>query len=145
MKIDRILHPTDFSKASLAALDYAKFLARQCGASLAVMHVVGDGPHAMHVPHISMDELRGDMERDARKQIDRYCYEELRDFADVQKVVVKGAPAEEIARFASESGSDIIVMATYAKSGMDYVFGSTTEEVLRRSSCPVLCVKTPAA
>ena len=145
MTIKNILHPTDFSEGSKAALNYAKFMAKQCGASLTLMYVVDEvtKSHGWYVPHISLDELYKDMEASAKKQLEHCCYEELRDFKDVGKVVKKGIPEEEIVKYATEKGVDLIVMGTYSKSRMDMVFGSTTEKVLRKSGCSVLCVKAP--
>lgn len=143
MKITNILHPTDFSEGSLAAMEYVKSLAKQYGAKITLMHVVDEfsRTHGWYVPHISLNELYKDIEASAKKRIEHCCYEELRDFGDVKKVVVKGVPDEEIVKYAGENGVDLIVMGTYSKSGMDYVFGSTTEKVLRKAKCPVFCVK----
>ena len=143
MKITKILHPTDFSEGSKAATDYVKSLAKQYGASVVLMYVVDEvvKTHGWYVPHISLTELYKDIEASAKKQLDHCCYEDMRDIKDVEKVVTKGVPDEVITKYAEENGVDLIVMGTYSKSGFDFVFGSTTEKVLRKSKCPVLCVK----
>jgi nucleotide-binding universal stress UspA family protein len=58
--------------------------------------------------------------------------------------VVVGDPAEQILGQAEECGSDVIVMGTQGLEGAKrFVFGSTTEKVLRESRIPVLAVPSP--
>jgi len=145
MNITHVLHPTDFSEGSKAAFEYARTLAKQYGAKLSLVYVLDqyEVSHGWYVPHISLDELYKDMELSAKKQIEHCCYEELRDFKNVDNAVLKGEPDEEIVKYAGKHGVDLIVMGAYSKRGMDFVFGSTTEKVLRKADCPVLCVKVP--
>ncbi len=54
-------------------------------------------------------------------------------------LIGQGRPAEEILRAAQESSVDLIAMATHGRTGMPRVlFGSVTEEVLRRAMVPLL-------
>ena len=145
MKIKKILLPTDFSEGSKAAIDYAKSLAKHYDAHITLIYVVDEltKTHGWYVPHISVNELYKDIEESAKKQIERCCYEEFRDFEGVEKVVTKGVPGDVIAKYAKEKGIDLIVMGTYSKVGMDLLFGSTAQRVLKKANCPVLCVKLP--
>ena len=146
MKIAKILHPTDFSNGSKAAMDYVKSLAKQHNAEITLMYVVDEVSRTQgwYVPHISLNELYKDMEASARKELERCCYEELRDFGKVEKVVLKGVPEDEIIRYAEEKAVDLIVLGTHSRGGgMEFVFGSTAEKVMRKARCSVLCVKTP--
>ena len=147
MNITKILHPTDFSEGSKAAVAYVKSLAKQYDAEVTLMYVLDQLPkaHGWYVPHISLGELYKDMEASAKKEMERCCYEEFREAKSVDRVVLKGVPDEEIVKYANDNGVDLIVMGTYSKEGMDFLFGSTTEKVLRRASCPVLCVKLPTS
>ena len=145
MKISHVLLPTDFSECSETALEYAKSMAKQNNAKLSILFVIDQISKAQgwYVPNTSLDEFYKEMEDNAKKRLERCCYEDLRDFKDVQKVVVKGMPADEIVKYANESGVDMIVMGTFNKAGMDFLFGSTVEKVMRKVNCPVLCVKAP--
>jgi len=144
MKITKILLPTDFSEYSTKATDYAHELARQYGAAVVMMYVVDNASHVpggWYVPHISMDEIYKDMEKSAEKKLEKCCYETFRDLKNVERVIVKGVPEVEIIKYANENGVDMIVMGSEKKKGMDVVFGSTAERVIRKAECPVLCVK----
>ena len=55
-----------------------------------------------------------------------------------------GDPVEEIVRAAERQHPGLIVMATAGHEGfVDALRGSTTEQVLRRSPCPLLAVPSP--
>jgi nucleotide-binding universal stress UspA family protein len=56
-------------------------------------------------------------------------------------VVSVGSPADEILRRASQGRTDLIVMGSHGLSGIPRAFfGSTTEQVLRRATVPVLAI-----
>jgi nucleotide-binding universal stress UspA family protein len=57
-------------------------------------------------------------------------------------VVITGRPYVEILRAANERLVDLIVMGVHGRSALDrLVFGSTTEHIIRRATCPVLTVR----
>jgi universal stress protein A len=146
MKIERILFPIDFSEGSMNALDYAVSLSKEYNAKLYLLHVVHDisMTAGWQVPHIRVDELYRDMEEGAKKQIEKCCEEDLRDVKDVEKIVIRGIPDEEILKVARDEKIDIIVIGTHGRTGIDrLLFGSTAEKVVRRSPCPVLSVRLP--
>jgi nucleotide-binding universal stress UspA family protein len=146
MVISHILHPTDFSEGAGAALDYAKSLAKEYNASLTLLFVMNDirRGEGWYVPHISLDNFFAEMETAAKKKLEHYVYEELQGIKNVKSVVTAGEADEEIVGYAKKNGVDLIVMGSYSKSGMDFLFGSTARKVLKKADCPVLCVKVPA-
>ena len=146
MNITHILYPTDFSEGSAAALNYVKAIAKQYDAEISLLYAIDeiDKGKGWYVPHTSLDEFYKEMETEATKKLEHYCYEELRDFKKVNRVIIKGLPEEVILNYAKEKGVDMIVMGTHTKSGMDFVFRSAVEKVIKKAACPVLCVKAKA-
>ncbi|MGA2192029.1 MAG: universal stress protein [Nitrospirota bacterium] len=146
MKIKHILFPTDFSEGSEAAVDYVKSLAAQYSSKVTLLYVIEEfgKTQGWYVPHISLDEFYKEMEANAKKKLEHCSYEEMRDI-ETDRVVLKGRPDEEILNYADSGDVDLIVMGTQSKSGMDILFGSTAIKVLRKSKCPVFCVKVPPA
>ncbi|MFQ5585393.1 MAG: universal stress protein [Thermodesulfobacteriota bacterium] len=145
-RFTRILFPTDFSAASEHALTYAVSLAQEYKAQLHVLHVIDESAEAtgFYVPHLSYEKLDDEMKRGAEKILKSFCLKNLRGVEDYDYSVVAGIPYKEIILCAEEKGSDLIVMGSLGKSGIDrLVFGSTTERVLRKSPCPVLTVHPP--
>jgi nucleotide-binding universal stress UspA family protein len=141
-----ILVPTDFSDASLAALDYAKGLAAEFGASIHVVHVMEDLlAHAWsaEVYVASMPNLRDEIEKEARDRLATVLSaEEMRQF-DVQAAVVAGNPFLEIIRYARAQEIDLIVIGTHGRGAIAHMLlGSVAEKVVRKAPCPVLTVRS---
>jgi len=146
MEIKSILFPTDFSEGSSFALEYAVDLAKRYGAKLYLLNVIYDVVKGAgwYVPHTSMDELYKDIEKGAKKELERFGNEELRGFKQLERATVKGVPHDEIIKFVEKNKIDLIVMGSHGKKGMDRIlFGSTAANVVRFAPCPVLTVRIP--
>ena len=68
---------------------------------------------------------------------------QIRDrLGDVRLELVKGEPADVIARFAGERSVDLVVMGTVARGGIQgMLMGNTAESTLQRLRCSVLAIK----
>ena len=146
MEIKKVLFATDFSEGSTHALPYAVDATKQYGAKLYLIHVVYDVAKTAgwYVPHVSIDEIYTDMEKSAMAELEKTYIEEMKDLKNVERVVLKGIPYEEIGRFALDNHIDLIVMGTHGRRGIDrMLFGSTAEQVVRNAPCPVLSVRLP--
>jgi nucleotide-binding universal stress UspA family protein len=146
MEIKKILFATDFSEGSKNALPYAVDLAKHYGAKLFVVHVIYDMAKTTgwYVPHTSLDEVYADLEKSARTELAKTFTEEMRGFKDIEHIVLKGIPYEEITKYADVNQVDLIVLATHGRTGLDrLLFGSTAEQVVRYAPCPVLSVRLP--
>jgi nucleotide-binding universal stress UspA family protein len=141
LAIKMILHPTDFSERSDFAFRLACSLARDYGARLIVLHVAeppkavgGEGLWVIPPP-LDLDPLREQLRqlqpRDPKIQVERRLLE--------------GHAATEILRVAEDVKCDLIVMGTHGRTGLGrLLMGSMAEQVVRKASCPVLTLKTPA-
>lgn len=143
MKRFLALVPTDFSDASSCALAHAIKLASGLGGEIHVLHVAEIPTHS--VPDLPLDfidviesksmaELNGQL-----KQFDS-------SLPPITKVVRTGvpskSPAEVTLEYARDNEVDVIVMGTHGRRGTRrLLLGSVTEEVIRRSICPVLTVR----
>ena len=140
-----ILCPVDFSPHSERALGYAIDLARLTGAHLTIVTVVDSfldaastaaGHHDVFTNQ-TQEEIQGLLARTSTTN------KPLREAPAI--AVVKGDAATEILKQVTECAADVIVMGTQGLEGTRrFVFGSTTEKVLRESSVPVLAVPVPA-
>jgi nucleotide-binding universal stress UspA family protein len=133
-----ILHPTDFSVDSEAALKVARRLACDHGARLIVLHVA--------TLEIRTDEM-GAAEVDPR--VYRDALEDVRRRIDgpdlkhpVETLLRTGFAPEGIVETAEEVRSDLIVLGTHGRTGLTrLLMGSVAENVLPKANCPVLIVK----
>ncbi len=137
-----ILHPTDFSVDSEAALKVARSLARDHGARLIVLHVAPlevlmSGTVAAEVdPRVYRDALA-----DVRGRVDG---PDLKH--PVETLLARGFAAEKILETAEEVGCDLIVMGTHGRSALSrLLMGSVAEHVFPKARCPVLIVKAARA
>ncbi|UCG77981.1 MAG: universal stress protein [Nitrospirota bacterium] len=144
MDIKTILCPTDFMEESRQAVRHAVDIARKYGSKIYLLHIMHDLEKitGWYVPHITIDELYKDIESGAQKELDSIVAEEFKGFSDVEKVILRGIPYTEIIDFAEEKGADLIVIGTHGRKGLEKViFGSTAEQVVKNSKCPVLTVR----
>jgi nucleotide-binding universal stress UspA family protein len=146
MEIKSILFPTDFSEGSSQALQYAVDMAKRYGAKLYLLHVIYEISEGIgwYVPHVSMDEMYKDIEKSAKKELERFGVEELSGLKDVEYRTITGIPHKEIIKFANANRTDLIIIGTHGRKGVDkIIFGSTAEHVVRYAPCPVLTVRLP--
>mgnify|MGYP005862450525 CR=1 FL=1 len=144
MKIKKVLCPTDFSDYSYEALEYAKELVKTYNAKLYVIHVIFEPAEftGFYVPHISFDKIKTDIEIGAKKYMDELKATKLKDIENVETMIIFGIPDEEIVKYANDKEIDLIVIGSAGKKGLEkFVFGSTAEKVVKKSPCPVMCIK----
>ncbi len=148
LPFSRILSPTDFSAASLEALDRAVELATSFQAELLVAHVVEPIPavtpdfgYGFDVTTFESGVYSGNEER-LREVIASRVPTEVRS----RSLLSYGEPANEIVKIAADEGADLIVIATHGLTGWRHlVFGSVAEKVVRLANCPVLSLRIPVA
>lgn len=139
VRFERIVHPTDFSRSSARAYDYALLLARLTGAELHVMHVV-PYPEELRPSEAVIRQAV----TDAEKQLAALPGASM-SAAPVIAVRI-GSPDREVIRYAREVRADLVVIGTVGLSevGAGGV-GSTAEKVIRGLAIPVLTIKAPPA
>jgi nucleotide-binding universal stress UspA family protein len=135
MNLKDILYATDFSTYSNQAYFHAVALAENHGASLTILFVYAPG---FGTPDI---KIKGGSNPDYwRQQLEQIRPVDGR--IPVQHVFLEGDPADEIVRYAQNTGTDLIVMGTHGRSGLErLLMGSVAEKVMREAPCSVLVVK----
>lgn len=133
----------DFSRASEHALDYALSLAQEAGGRLVVVHVLewATEEEQRSMTHFKPSAFSQTLERDAREQLASLVPSDVRTWCDPELVVAYGKPHRALLRIASERDAELIVLASQGRSAIDVmVYGSTTQQVVRQATCPVLTV-----
>jgi len=138
-EINVILHPTDLSPGSEAALRVARLQARDLGARLVVLYVApSDIPASGAATAPTDPRVFRDTLEDVRKRLDG---PDLKYPAETW--FTQGDAAAEILRVALELGCGLIVMGTHGRTGLGrLLMGSVVEFVMPRAPCPVLVVKS---
>ena len=147
----KLLCAVDFSESSLAALPYAMSLAAESHAALTIMHVLEwpwpepPAPNLEELPAdvaAALSKFRCDREKRATARLESLLPEPERATQPATIRLANGKPYKEILRVAVEQQADLIVIGVGAKHSLDLtVFGSTTNQIVRRATCPVLTVR----
>ena len=148
MTIDKIVFPTDFSPSAESALETAALLARTFGAQLDLFNaVVLDVPYLATVQEASAGRSR-DLLLDEMAAQGRRALEEIaRSLEPLSPAVTTSlergeSEADTVLEHADSEKADLIVMSSHGRRGFRrFLMGSVTEEIVRRSSCPVLVVR----
>lgn len=137
-----ILCATDFSAAANRGVAYAKRLAKEANANLVVMHAV-EWPLGGAVTSGPIGELRRGIESNARDRLVRLLPRSSSDGRKAQAVVTLGKASADIVKLARARSVDLIVMGVSGRGAVDVaVLGSTTHQVIREGTRPVLTVRT---
>ena len=124
MRLNEILFPTDFSRASEAAGRIAREMAVQAGARLHVLHVVCP----VTDPSLPAEHLAG-------------AARSLADGLRVETALLSGWAGRTIVDYAREKRIDLIVVGTHGRTGITHaILGSVAETVVRLAPCLVLTV-----
>ena len=140
MRYGTIVIATDFSESSLLAMETGIQLAQESEADVHLLHVfnppVGMDPMGMTAPSI------GDLEEEAKSQLEGLVPENMPEGVTIHPVVLRGMPTSTIAEFARDKDADLIVVGTHGRTGLGRLFmGSTAEALLRQAPCHVMVVK----
>jgi nucleotide-binding universal stress UspA family protein len=140
----RLLCPVDFSDSSVAGLQFGFSLAQESDARLALLHVFewpSDEASARRV--LETSESHRQWEMDTRHQLDGLIPDEVRNWCTPAPMLAFGKAYQQILRVATSEHADLIVMGVRGRYAIDMMlFGSTTQQVVRQASCPVLTLRS---
>jgi len=143
----RVLHPTDFSKASTPAFTRAIAETRDNRGELLLVHVLapvipmagaGEGYLAPSV----YEQMSKSARAWAQKQMDRRLAKAKAARVRARGMLLEGVAHEQIARAAKRQRADLIVIGTHGRTGVARFFlGSVAARVAATAPCPVLTVR----
>lgn len=144
-RIRRILHPTDFSKASAVAFNRAVETAKENRAELLLVNVFTPSIPALGQAYVS-PKAYADIEESARaygkRQLEKLVAKARRAGARARGLLLEGLPHECIAQIARRKHADLVVMGTHGRTGFARFFlGSVASRVLTTAPCPVMTVR----
>jgi nucleotide-binding universal stress UspA family protein len=139
----RILCPMDFSAGAQQALGFALDLARQSNGAVTVLHVIEWFTEEARLSFVDFDvaAFRRRLARDARERLRALLDEANRAGCAIAEEVAFGRPHREVLRVAGQQESDLIVMGAQGRGPGHVLLGSTTDQVVRAATCPVLTVR----
>jgi nucleotide-binding universal stress UspA family protein len=151
LPFQRLLCAVDFSDASLAAARFACETAKETGASLTLLHVIEwpwpepPPPAAGELPPeqaAALAEYRRYLESSATSRLAALVSGNAAGSSPAVSLVTHGKSYAEILRVAAADRSDLIVIGVHGRNAIDLtLFGSTTNQVVRRATCPVMTLR----
>ena len=146
----RLLCAVDFADPSLDAVRWALSLAGESGARLTLVHVLEwpwnepPPPILEELPAeqgVALAEFRRYSEESAKKRLESLIPDSV-SASQVATTLRNGKPHVQILQVAAEEQTDLIVIGVYGRNPVDVaLFGSTTNQVVRRATCPVLTLR----
>jgi nucleotide-binding universal stress UspA family protein len=143
----KILFCTDFSENSDHAFAYTLNLTKTYDATLLILHVIIERASYYWSTPKGVDELVAKQTERVKQEINiRYLQkaEGFKNYEILAREADEGRASYEIIQVARKESADLIVMGTHGRTGFDHlILGSTAENVVRKSPCPVLTVRLP--
>lgn len=141
-----ILHPTDLTPASAGAFAHALRIALAAKCKLQVLHVLqdrtGEGWEHSHVRLRLLLTQWGLLGRN--EPLDSI---DTKLGVPIENIMLdrQQPPTEEIVHFLNQNATDLVVLATHGRDGIDHwLQGSVAESVFKRSAIPTLFIPLSA-
>lgn len=137
----KILIATDGSEPNKRSVSYGIELAKLSGAKVNVVYVVDTAAFAS-IPMDAGWEMMYELLQKEGVEVTQQIVDDAKALGiEIESSLLEGHPSHEIIEFAQNNDSDVIVMGTLGKGGLDrFLLGSVAEKVTRNSKIPVLVV-----
>jgi len=142
----KILVCLDGSSLSEQIVPYATEVARRFGSRVVLLQVLQipsslAAASAQGAENVIEEELRR-MSYEAHQYLEGIATQMKEKGVPAEVSVIEGTPGDAIVEYASQSGIELIVVATHGRKNIGrLVFGSVADHVMRHSFIPVLSVK----
>lgn len=139
-----ILVPTDFSKNSLNAVEYASAIAKKEKAKIILLNAYHYIPPSSDIPLPS--DIIHSMHIDSLEKLSALCSEIVKSKKIKCEFLSKfDLAVNAIIETSKEKKSDLIIMGTKGASGIrEVLMGSNTASVIEKSKCPLIAVPEKA-
>jgi nucleotide-binding universal stress UspA family protein len=144
-RLRRILHPSDFSRASGAAFARAVSMAKAERARLLLVHVLAPAVPIAGEGYISpkvYDDLEASARAYGQKHLSALAAKARKAGVKAVTLLFDGVVHAQIVRAAKSKKADLIVIGTHGRTGLAKFFlGSVAARVVAEAPCPVLTVR----
>ena len=139
----KILIPTDFSKLSKVAVNFAVKMAKELDAELVLLNVIflnAPPRAAMNLNNVE-EIMKNNAEIDSIQLINE-MKGQYKESLNISYKIIMGNPVEDIVEnYAVNNCIDLIIMGTKGATGLEkYIIGSNAAAVISNSSIPVITV-----
>jgi nucleotide-binding universal stress UspA family protein len=147
-KLRRILLPLDSESLHDNSLPMAKYLAKAYDAELYLLCVIptfrtlaGEEAAASSILPATTNALLDIKEEHAKEHLQEHLNELIKEGFRTSAEIARGDPAQTIVNVAERSKSDLIMLSTHRKAGIDAFWAhSVAPNVVRRTRIPTLLI-----
>lgn len=146
-QVNNILVLVDGTESSFHAANYAIDLARTLNARLTAMAVVDtDTLRQLLNVNILVDsemaELQSELQQSARNHLDEVCQRAMGKRVRFEEVLRSGNSEVVVPKELSQRGVDLLAMGAFSSDRVRHdLLARQRQQILDRTSCPVLVVK----
>jgi nucleotide-binding universal stress UspA family protein len=134
----KIMVPLDGSPLAEKALEPAADIARRREAEIYLVRAFE--PTVIPPAAIGFVD-REALHKDEHEAVEKYLKKHMREDVTCHVVVLNGAGADPLLKFADEEDMELIVLTSHGRTGMGHwLFGSVAERLVRHAPCPVLTI-----
>lgn len=138
----KIMMATDGSVCSRIAANSAIELARLSGGIVYAVYVVSTDYFSSMAVDLDWERMCKALKKEGSQAVNYVKRAGEMEGVKVETILLKGHPVDELIRYAEEEGTDIVVMGSLGKTGLDrLLLGSVAENMVRHSKVPVMVVK----
>ena len=138
----KILIPTDGSKTAAAAIYHGVGLAKGLGAKVYGLYVIDISAFAGIPTEAIWESMRGLLEEEGKRALATVERTAKAQGVQYELIIREGIPSEDIAKVAEDEGTDLIVVGTAGRTGLNrFLLGSVAEKVIKIAPCPVMVVR----
>ncbi|HEU4344966.1 MAG TPA: universal stress protein [Candidatus Binatia bacterium] len=143
--LQSIIVPLDGSELAEQVLPHVTALAKRMGLGIVLLRTYDIRQTISTYEDLlpEWEALQAESKAEATSYLDSILVElQAQGLANVSRVVVYEAAAEQIVKLATATPNSLIAMCTHGRSGVKrWALGSVTEKVVRHSASPVLVVR----
>ena len=135
----KILVPADGSNTAEEPLAFAEKIAGRTASDIHILHVSKEQNTGRHrMIEAWLEAIARETKLNAEKYLPQAAQKEIAVISDS----LPGDPAEQIFAYSEKENIDLILMASYGRSGPKrWVLGSVADKVARHSEIPVMLIK----
>ncbi len=141
--VKKILFPVDLSEVSPKIAPWVLDFAKRFNAEIHLLFVARGLNHfsSIYVKPILIGNFEAEIVKGAETKIEEFANTYFEKYPVCKTRVVVGDAAEEILRYAESGKTDLIIIGTHGRKGLDRIlFGSVAERVIKMSPVPVLSI-----
>jgi nucleotide-binding universal stress UspA family protein len=138
----KVLFPTDFSKNSIHALDFAAKYCQKLKAELILFHAMTVPVYATDGQMVSAEDIALDQEKLFQDKLTILAVETMKQYNIIVKTQTAfGFSAETIANEAKNMQADLIILAAKGETNfLNKLFGNVTEDLIDFAEVPLIAL-----